>query len=611
MVGVGRFQAIGRNLAKGKTRRLSVMVLLYLLAGLALWASVEVVLWSEQEALARLASEGRDRLTLYGEALHSELEKSRDIPVVLASEREIIELLSVADPARQDQLRKQVNQRLQDIGRTLNASAIYVLDHQGLTLAASNWQDPGGSFVGRRFDFRPYFTAAMEGRVGRYFALGSTSNRPGYYLAMPVKSGDQIVGAVVVKISLDELERGWRGGGEQVFVTDRFGVVFITNTPAWRFHSLGQLDPEQSQALIASRQYGDMPLPALTLVPGPSVTSVDGVGYVMVSKPLPDGEQWVLHVLMAVKDSQARARDLGLLAVAGASLLIFALYFLIHRDKSQRRHTRDLEVRVIERTAALLETNQRLRGEVAERLRAEAELRAKQDELVQAAKLAALGQMSAGMVHELNQPLAAIRSFADNGLTLLDRGRPERARENLWEIAELTERMARISGQLKLFARKSASQVQPVAVTAAVQNALALLQGRLAADRVMVEWVPPANELWVWGEDLRLQQVLVNLLRNGIDATLGKEARCLRIEAQRREDRVRLQVFDNGTGIAEDVLAQLFDPFFTTKPAGEGLGLGLSISASILGDFGGHLSAANGPGEGAVFTMLLRAAEAP
>jgi len=582
-----------------------------LLSVLAVWASVETVLWSESRALVRLAEAGRDRLTLYGQSLHDELEKSANVPLVLSGDPEVAALLAEADGRRREARAERVNRRLEGLKEQLHTSAIYILDAEGVTLAASNWAEGEGSFVGRRFDFRPYFTAAMEGRSGRYFALGTASKLPGYYLSMPVLAGGRVLGAVVGKTSMESLEAGWRGGGERVFVTDRWGIIFITNTPEWRFRALSPLEPEVLQALQDSRQYGEAPLPPLALVPGRTVTSVDGEGYVMVSRPLVDGDQWTLHVLMAVKESRAQARDLGLLASSAAGLVLLGLFFLVHRTRLRRRHTRDLERRVAERTVLLSESNRRLLDEVADRRRAEEDLRAAQDELVQAAKLAALGQMSAGMVHELNQPLAAIRTYADNGVTLLGRGRVEAARGNLLEIADLTDRMARISGQLKLFARKSTAVAEPVSLAGAVDSALALLAGRFAADAIDVQWRRPQPELMVWGEDLRLQQVIVNLLRNAADAMRGVAERRLVITAVRRGDTVLVDIADNGPGIAAEVMNQLFEPFFTTKPTGDGLGLGLSISEKIVRDFGGRLSAANRPGGGAVFTMLLRYWEMP
>jgi two-component system C4-dicarboxylate transport sensor histidine kinase DctB len=243
-------------------------------------------------------------------------------------------------------------------------------------------------------------------------------------------------------------------------------------------------------------------------------------------------------------------------------------------------------------------------------MRAEAELKSKQDELVQAAKLAALGQMSAGMVHEINQPLAGIRGYADNALTLLTLGRHDTARDNLHEIVALTERMARISGQLKQFARKSSGRLVPVVAADAIESALAMLAASLRADNIVVEWDRPALALSVLADDVRLQQVMINLVRNAQDAMRAVSERRLSVGVSATAEWVEIVVRDSGPGIGAEALAHVFDPFFTTKSAGEGLGLGLSISEGIVRGFGGRLSAANHPAGGAIFTLTLKRTEA-
>jgi two-component system, NtrC family, C4-dicarboxylate transport sensor histidine kinase DctB len=588
--------------------RWTFLLLVLCLAMLALpLAAWQTVLWSESTVFERLGDQGRDRLTLYGGALLSEIEKAHNIPLVLSADPQVVALL--ARHQGQEDRAKALDRRLEGLNTELGTSVLYVLDESGLTLSASNWSEGAGSFVGHRFDFRPYFLGAMQGREAHYFALGTTSNLPGYYIAAPVRSDDKPIGAVVAKSSMDQLERGWSGGGEKVFVTDRNGIIIITNTGAWRFRSLKPLDPDTLDQIVASRQYGAVPPQPLGIAEHGRLVTVDGRNYVMVSQSLPGSDAWTLYVLMAVKEAQADARDRALLAVAVVSLAVLVLYFAVQRGRLMRRHNRELEGRVAERTAALEDSNSRLQGEVVERRRAEEELVAKQDELVQAAKLAALGQMSAGMAHEINQPLAAIRTYAENAVTLLGMGRSEMARDNLGEIAALTERMARITGQLKQFARKSARRSEPVSLSGVVAAALALLAGRLRAEKVEVAWAPPPADLQVWGEDVRLQQVLVNLFGNAADAMVEAKERRLSISAVATAATVALDIRDTGPGLTAETMASLFDPFFTTKPAGEGLGLGLSISEGIVRELGGRLTAANHPDGGAVFTVTLRRVE--
>lgn len=576
---LGRLRAAWGACAESGWPDWALPAALYLVAFLSPILAFLTMQWNEQAAYERLAAQGANRLTLYGTALSSEMEKYRNIPLVLAEDPQVRGLLQHPDA---DSVRR-LNPRLQTLSDEVGALAIYVLDRQGMTLAASNWADPQHGFVGHRFDFRPYFTEAMEGRPAHYYALGLASLEPGYYQTMPVSDGSAVIGAVVVKMTMDRLEKAWAGGAEMVFVTDPHGVVIVTNNPAWRFRSEWPLTAEAEAELRRSRQFGDIPIRPLGLVRGERLVTVDNRAYVMATKPF--AGEWTLNVLMSVGEARARARDSGLVAALVMALAMAGLFFLLHRGRMARRHTRDLERRVAERTR---------------------ELREQQEELVQAAKLAALGQMSAGMAHEVNQPLAALRGYADNAAAFLDRGRAERVRDNLREIVDLTERIAGITGQLKQFARKSSGNPVPVGVAAMVGGGLTLLQGRLRGEGVDLTWTPPADDLRVWGDEVRLQQVLVNLICNALDAMRGTATRRLTLAVVADEAAVTIGVRDSGPGIPENTLSRLFEPFFTTKPTGEGLGLGLCISERILRDLGGGLTGANHPEGGAVFTVTLR-----
>ena len=271
------------------------------------------------------------------------------------------------------------------------------------------------------------------------------------------------------------------------------------------------------------------------------------------------------------------------------------------RREELRRIHGELEQRIAERTADLT-------GKVAELQRTEAILHETRDAAVQAGKLAVLGQLSAGISHELNQPLAALRTFADNASALLARGRYDEVGENLQMIGELVGRTGRIVRQLKTFARKEAATAQAVTVASAIEHALLLVEPRRrdSAATIAVSQDDPA--LCVVAEAGRFEQVLVNLMLNGLDAMHGQPAPRLEIDVARRGANVRLAVRDHGPGIADDVRNHLFEPFYTTKPAGEGLGLGLAISLAIVESYGGTLRTENAADGGAVFVLTLPAA---
>lgn len=280
------------------------------------------------------------------------------------------------------------------------------------------------------------------------------------------------------------------------------------------------------------------------------------------------------------------------------------------QEKALARARDQLEQRVEERTRDLLDSNRRLSAEIDERRRAEASLRQTQDELIQAAKLAVLGQMAAGINHELNQPLAAIRAYAENARAFLERGRAEAANANLAQIVELTARMAEISAQLKQFSRKSGDSLTPVSVQAGFGYALRLYRTRLIAARVEVVRDWPAGDVWVRADPVRLEQVLVNLIGNALQAMADTTEPRLILSITADARQVRIGVRDTGPGIDAAHLSKVFEPFFTTKSAGKGLGLGLSISARIVDDLGGRLEAANAPDDGALFSVVLPACTA-
>ncbi|SMH44794.1 sensor histidine kinase [Azospirillum agricola] len=578
-------------LALERPRRL---LLALLLIGVPLAAALAAG-WAAGQAETDLHAHAHAQLALYDANLRAELERHAAVPLALAQDSEVTALLGDPTPERIDRM----NRKLEGIGKALGASALYIMDTSGLTLTASNWNG-SSSFVGQNFAYRPYFRMAIERGEGHHFALGTTSFIPGYYTAHRVVAENRTLGAVVLKVGFDRLERAWVPSPEKLLVTDRDGMVFITNVEDWRYHALPRRLPIALPVVPEGTSEGLDVLPwAFGGAADRIAIAENGVErrYLLASVAVPGGD-WTLHSLTSREPVSGRTQVAGLLAAAAMALAAVAAYALALRRAA-----------FAERLAVQEEARAELERRVAE---ATAELRERENELTQAAKLAALGQMSAGIAHEINQPLAAMRSFADNAVVLLERGRTDSVRDNLGEIAGLTDRMAAITRQLKGFARRASGRLGPVSANGAVGQALSLLESRLRRDDVTVETDLPAHTVWVTGEDVRLQQVLVNLIGNAADAVRGAPVRRLRITLTTADDVALLSVADSGTGIRDADLPRMFVPFFTTKEAGEGLGLGLSISHGIVEDFGGSLTAANGRSGllgGAVFTMRLKVAE--
>ncbi|MEN8130007.1 MAG: ATP-binding protein [Pseudomonadota bacterium] len=734
--------------------RLPIALAVGLLLMVTLWMTA---MWTEYSELEGHRNRAKQRLSQFIMHLQGELAKYEFLPQLLATEdRLIAPLLYPEDPARV----AQTNKYLYKINKIIKALDTYLMDTKGLTVAASNW-DAERPFVGENFSYRPYFKEAMRGRLGRYYALGTTSNKRGYYFAYPVRRDDRTLGTVVVKVSMASIEDTWRGGSHEFLVTDPDGVIFITTRPNWKFKALHELSTQVLQRIKDGRRYGEAEVSTLQLKTlGPSgehgllVTLPEvheqnkqenrETEYLMQGKEMTEAG-WTVHVLSSLDPIQEQVHRA--MALSGFMFALFALIilFLIQRrhrihekirfeqtarktieesearvraiiqnthaglvttdqdgeveffnpmaeqlfgysfhevvghhftrfiqqddqdscrqrlsnpsdentdsepaievcgrrkdgssfpmelsfgqmhevtgyrfiatihDVTERqqneqalRQARDeLELRVQLRTADLVQTNERLGQEIEGHRRTEETLHQTQDELIQAAKLAGLGQMSTAISHELNQPLSAIRSYADNARTLLDHQRMDDAHWNLAQISELTGRMAQIIKQLKLFARKAPEQSVAVPLHAVFADALGLLDSRIKQDEIQVTKEMPPEELFVLGDMIRLEQVFINLISNAVQAMSNAKQRLLVIHTDVNENRVRVTLRDTGPGIPQAHLSQIFDPFFTTKEAGQGLGLGLAISYRIIHGMGGTIKAANHPQGGAVFSVEL------
>ncbi|GJE25605.1 sensor histidine kinase [Methylobacterium organophilum] len=599
----------------GLARHRRGLALLLGLAAMALaaWAGGRV---AEHRALADLRRGARSALSLQVAALRAEMQTQSALPLALAADPEIARVArDASDPA----LVARVNGRLAQIAEATGAAVIYVTRADGMTVAASNAATER-SFVGRTYAFRPYYKQAMAGGAGSQFALGTVSGRPGFYLARRLP---EAVGVVVVKIEFDAVEAAWRKGGETVFAADPRGIVLVASDPAWRFMALRGIDEAERRRIREALEFGEAPLAPLPVFPtrdGPDRVRV-GKGAelarpaLMLDAPIP-GTDWRLHTLTPIAAAVERERAQGrVIALLATGLSWLGLATLIGRRRRMRARLaaaaagrEELEARVAERTQALSEANRQLRGEIEERRRAEAERERLGRELAQAGRLAALGQFAASMAHEINQPLAAIRTYADNTAILVRRGRVEDAAENVSAIGRLTERIGALTRQLKGFARRASGRREPVRLAETLRGSLEVVGARAAQAGIALSVAAPAPDLAVLGDGPRLEQVLVNLLQNALDAVAGRPAPQVTLTVEEGAERVAVAVADNGPGIPPDTLAQVFDPFFTTKA--EGLGLGLAIARGIVEESGGTLSVRSSP-EATVFRMELPRAPAP
>jgi len=572
------------------------VVLIVLLILLGLLASIWLAgRYAEQRAWQERSIEARGQLQLYAQSIHTLVERFRSVPEVLALDSDIRSLLRAPDDRL---LREKLNLRLEQLNTAAGSNVLYLLNAQGETLVASNWRD-WSSFVGNNYAFRPYFQDALRQSSGRYFAVGVTTGIPGYFLSHAVRDDSgTVIGVLVVKLELEELQRDWVNQPGILLVADSYSVVILSNRPAWRFLALDELSEQARAELVEVRKYAEQALQPLpnTLrrqidsnsqwrrVDGP-----DGPRDYLWQRQAMDDEGWTLHLLHEPKTLVNSVRSYRLAAAGVWMTLAFLLLYLAQRRKNQR-----LQAGIRER----------LEREVALRT---AELREAQEGLVHAAKMAALGQMSAATAHEINQPLTAMQMQLGSLRLLLDSGRQDDVREGLQRIDALLQRIAGLTGHLKTFARKSpAGLSERLRLSDVLEQTLQLLAPRLRSEQVQLHSDIDSSAL-VLGDAIRLEQVLLNLLNNALDAMAAVESRQLHIRIERQAEQCVLSIADSGGGIAADALAHVFEPFFTTKPVGAGLGLGLAVSYGIVRELGGSLEAANAE-QGAVFTLRLPAA---
>ena len=564
----------------------------YLIVGfLCAVAILTTGVWSYgyRQAVGQLAQQAEADLELASDRLSTQLQRFQETAVLL-SDHPALDHLNDSDGLAD------AKSLLLGVADKTSALELMYADRTGEVLVSAR------GLASPDLSDRSYFRRAMQGALGSDHGIKHPLDSRAFYYAAPDFGPDgRVRGALVIAVDIANIEWDWRGSTPAVFFTDSGGEVFISNRSEllfWR-RPAGQagLIPHNAEPLpFGSRQLGPHEIWRLDWGPYLPATAL----YVAQDLPVIGLRGAALVDVSPAK----RLAGLQAAAVAAICLAFGAMLFLAtERRRTLAEANAVLESRVAQRTRALSVSNAQLRSEIVERQEAEAALKKAQAELVQAGKLSALGQMSAGISHELNQPLMAIQQFADNGTAFLDRGKTEKASENLGRIAELATRMARIIKNLRAFARNESEPMCKVDLVQVIGTAVELTEARLRADSVSLDWTPPNEAVLAWGGEVRLGQVFVNLINNAADAMQGQTNKRIGI-ALRSGDRLRVEVCDTGPGIADP--EKIFEPFYSTKAVGssEGMGLGLSISYGLVQSFGGDIRGTN-TGEGAMFTVEL------
>jgi two-component system sensor histidine kinase AauS len=609
-----------------KPRLVRRLLLIALMLALTVGCGFAGYYSSEYFGIQNLSENGQRQLELNARSVESEISKYTYLPSLLELEFNVERLLSTPTTYR----RHLVNEYLEGLNQRSGSLAIYVLNPEGRVLATSNWQD-ATSYLGEDLSFRAYFKDALEGRSARFYGIGSTAGEPGYYLAHALKKGNSVIGVAVVKVRLEGLEQRWQRARLQAYVSDENGIIILSSNQERWLKAIRPLDAPTRERLARSLQYHWwaleelQPLSRKSLADGSELMSfAEGneghtkpgkITYLSQTRPLAD-TPWHITLLSPIQDVRRAALSHSLIAGGTCTLLIFLALVLNQRRRmiatrlaareALLQANNELERKIAERTADLQASNLRLQAEVRERLQAETTLRQTQDDLVQAGKLAVIGQMSTAIAHELNQPLAALRTLSGNTIRFLQRGVLDVASSNLQTIGELVDRMGKITGSLRAFARRADDHGQ-ASLEQAIDAALKLLQGHPAYDGLSVQrdCQHAGNDTLLGIEQTRLEQILINLIANALDAMIEQRERKLCLIGRREEAHYLFTVRDNGSGIPADIREHLFEPFFTTKPGEKGLGLGLTLSASLAAAAKGSLSVQHPETGGTAFLLNL------
>ncbi|WP_298090322.1 ATP-binding protein [uncultured Sphingomonas sp.] len=596
------------GLFSAKSIRIRVALAAGLVAALTLVVALGLRAYAYGHALDNLRRDVGRVARQQERLLSSELQRFRLLPIVLGEYPDLRSAL-IAGPGR---AADRMNEKLALLAERTGAPVIYVINPQGRTIAASNARKPD-SFVGRDYAFRPYFRRAMANGTAEYFALGNVSHRPGLFLARRLGPVDAPVGVVVVKVEFDGMARAWTTDLGQTLLVDAHGVVVVATDPPARFSTLRPLSPGERAEIRETRQFGALPLPLSGYRLGGDGNGRDRLGDKVVARavpaPLPG---WrlihVAPVASALREADAWVRAATVLV--GVALALLAAGWLWRQTRAERQMAARvaLEAEVTRRTAELREANGRLTVEIGERIRADQRFRAAREELAQANRLGSLGSITASVAHEINQPVAAIRTLADNARIFLEREAPERAGQNLLSIVELTQRIGSIVQEMRRFAKRGTHGIGPVAIAEIIEGTMLLIGDRFRSAGVALDRPPVGDALpMVMAGRVRLEQVLVNLLQNALDAVAGQSAPEVALYVEDDGgDTVAIVVADNGSGLDPALAPVIFTPFVTGKP--DGLGLGLGIARDIMTEFGGMLETVPSRLGGAAFRVTLRRA---
>lgn len=533
------------------------------------------------------------RLSLYRSTLETELRHFAHLPFLLSLDPFVQDTLAGAST-------EQLDRRLARFSQSAGLDAIYLMNSEGDTISASNAKGPN-SFKGQNYAFRPYFQAARRGEMGEFYGIGVTTGIPGYFYAMPVRpTENNFEGVIAIKIDLSELQETWQASGERIILANSDGVVLLASDPDWRYKTMRPLSDEQRAQIVGSRQFGTEPLDPLNWSANlRRQTAQVGDSRLLYLRTSDLPNSWTLHFFVTDDPAVTRAW-----LITGGFLTLALLTFSLFQVDRLRRVRTALRVSEHQETE-LRSANARLAVEIEERHVAERSLQKTQAELERAGRLAALGQLASSVTHELGQPIAAMKnqlaaSEISSGPSPLGQ-----------KMQNLVERMESITSQLKFFSRKGRDSFELFDLADAMRNALELLEPSITQRDADVRFDKPESACPVHGNRLRIEQVMTNIVRNALDAVEEAETRVIEIGLGSEAGEVWFSVADTGHGLQGKSLDDLQEPFATTRESGQGMGLGLTITAGVVTDHGGTIHAEDRPTGGTIFRVTLPSKEQP
>ncbi|KAB7895720.1 GHKL domain-containing protein [Rouxiella sp. S1S-2] len=554
-------------------------------------------------------------LTQAGNELTLNINRYEFIPFALSLDDNIKQFLI---DEHSDALKEKVHAQLVSIRHRVGALDIFIVDSDGMIVSSSDAPSPH-TLVGHNVQFRPYFQNVKEGDTEHFYGVGTTDSIPGYYQAHGIYAKGKKQGVVAVKIDVDTLLTPHSGYGDKVFLYDDNKVIVNSKDSGLLYHSLISLNGTQQEELLKTHRYNNKNiLPADVIVKRKVSDQIydvlyQGKHYIQVDSYLPPLNLTLAQLSpinsLLFNASLYAAFGFFITTLVFIAILIFRQKQQITRLKLERQKMLEdaninLDRLVKERSHELEIKNESLAQQVKERIHSERKLRSMQNELIRSEKLAVIGQLSAGLAHEINQPLSALSVLSENSVRFLELGQIDEVKSNLNRVIKLVQFIGRLSNQLRSFSRNSDDSTSPVSISASLDNAMVLLAHRFKLGKISFVRVPPESEVRCLCNNIRLEQVLVNIINNSLDAMEGTDGECF-IHAHWYDERSHavIKIEDNGPGIPHAIIGNIFEPFFTTKKS-SGLGLGLAISADIINSFNGKLSVEQLE-KGTCFTITL------